>query len=220
MRFGRYSPGPDGPNIVRADLQTGDRYAKVAPPEGGRTMHVEPTEIPEVLHIVPKRFGDARGYFVETFHAARYAAAGIALPFVQDNLSRSGRGVLRGLHLQNPSQQGKLVNVLEGEVFDVAVDVRVGKHVGVVLSAERSNQLWVPPGFAHGFQVISETALFAYKCTDLYAPAHELGVLFSDEALGIAWPVASPILSDRDRAHSVLAEIDVARLPKYESASR
>lgn len=185
-------------------------------------MQVETTEIPEVLHIVPKRFGDARGFFVETFHAQRYADAGIVGPFVQDNLSRSVRGVLRGLHLQNPTQQGKLVSVLEGEVYDVAVDVRVGsptfgKHVGRVLSAERGNQLWVPEGFAHGFQVMSETALFAYKCTDLYSPAHEVGVLYSDPALAIAWPVENPLLSDRDRVHSVLSAIDPARLPKYEA---
>jgi dTDP-4-dehydrorhamnose 3,5-epimerase len=198
----------------------GQAFPAAVPKEIGLSMQVESTEIPEVLHVIPKRFGDARGYFVETFQAQRYADAGIPGPFVQDNLSRSSRGVLRGLHLQNPTQQGKLVSVLEGEVYDVAVDVRVGSptfghHVGRVLSAERSNQLWVPAGFAHGFQVMSETALFAYKCTDLYAPAHEVGVLFSDPALGIVWPVADPVLSDRDRTHDVLAKIDPARLPRY-----
>ncbi len=183
-------------------------------------MNVDVTAIPEVLHITPKRFGDARGFFAETFQAERYVQAGITLPFVQDNVSRSTRGVLRGLHLQNPTQQGKLVSVLDGEVYDVAVDVRVGsptfgRHVGVMLSSERLDQLWVPPGFAHGFQVVSETALFVYKCTDTYAPPHELGIRFDDPALGIAWPIAAPSLSDRDRAHPTLAEIDPSRLPAY-----
>lgn len=188
-------------------------------------MQVEQTGIDGVLHIVPKRFGDARGFFVETYQASRYAEIGIDAAFVQDNASRSSRGVLRGLHLQNPAGQGKLVSVLEGEVYDVAVDVRVGsptfgRHVGMRLDATRLNQLYIPPGFAHGFQVLSEHALFTYKCTAPYAPEHELGVRYDDPALAIAWPFADVILSDRDRAHPRLAEIDPARLPRYEAAPR
>jgi dTDP-4-dehydrorhamnose 3,5-epimerase len=176
--------------------------------------------LPEVLLIEPGRFGDARGYFMETWHQERYAAAGIKLAFVQDNLSRSARGILRGLHLQHPNAQGKLVYVLEGEVFDVAVDVRVGspnfgKWTGAHLSSEDHRQLWIPPGFAHGFCVTSETAMFAYKCTALYSVADELGVAWNDPALAISWPVAEPRLSAKDAALPRLAELDPARLPRY-----
>jgi dTDP-4-dehydrorhamnose 3,5-epimerase len=176
--------------------------------------------LPEVLLIEPKRFGDARGYFMETWHQERYAAAGIKLAFVQDNLSRSAHRILRGLHLQHPNAQGKLVYVLEGEVFDVAVDVRVGspnfgKWTGAHLSSEDHRQLWIPPGFAHGFCVTSETAMFAYKCTALYSVADELGVAWNDPALAISWPVAEPRLSAKDAALPRLAEIDPARLPRY-----
>jgi dTDP-4-dehydrorhamnose 3,5-epimerase len=177
-------------------------------------------DLPEVLLIEPGRFGDARGYFVETWHQERYAAAGIKLAFVQDNLSRSAHGILRGLHLQHPNAQGKLVYVLDGEVFDVAVDVRVGspnfgKWTGAHLSSEDHRQLWIPPGFAHGFCVTSETAMFAYKCTALYSMADELGVAWNDPALAIAWPVAEPRLSAKDAALPRLGEIDPARLPRY-----
>jgi dTDP-4-dehydrorhamnose 3,5-epimerase len=177
--------------------------------------------LPEVLLIEPQRFGDARGYFLETFHEQRYRAAGLDLAFVQDNLSRSSRGILRGLHLQHPNDQGKLVYVLEGEVFDVAVDVRVGspnfgKWTGALLSADDHRQLWIPPGFAHGFCVTSETALFTYKCTALYSVAHELGVIWNDPAIGIPWPVAAPNLSAKDAALPKLADIDPARLPRYQ----
>ena len=184
-------------------------------------MKIEATNLPGVLLIEPKRFGDARGYFLETWHEERYAAAGINLRFVQDNLSRSVRGILRGLHLQHPTDQGKLVSVVEGEVFDVAVDVRVGspsfgKWTGATLSERDHRQLWIPPGFAHGFCVTSDVALFAYKCTAPYSSAHEMGVAWNDPALGIAWPIAEPQLSAKDSALPRLADIDPARLPRYQ----
>lgn len=185
-------------------------------------MKISSMSLPEVLLIEPKRFGDARGYFLETWHEERYAAAGIKLDFVQDNLSRSAHGILRGLHLQHPNAQGKLVYVLEGEVFDAAVDVRVGspnfgKWTGALLSGEDHRQLWIPPGFAHGFCVTSETAMFAYKCTALYSVADEVGVVWNDPAFSIPWPVAEPRLSAKDAALPRLAEIDPARLPRYHS---
>jgi dTDP-4-dehydrorhamnose 3,5-epimerase len=176
--------------------------------------------LPEVLLVEPKRFGDARGYFLETWHQERYAAAGIKLDFVQDNLSCSTQGILRGLHLQHPSAQGKLVYVLDGEVFDVAVDVRVGsphfgKWTGALLSSEDHRQLWIPPGFAHGFCVTSATAMFAYKCTALYSVADEVGVAWNDPGLAIPWPITEPRLSAKDAALPRLAEVDPARLPRY-----
>ena len=184
-------------------------------------MRVTPLELSEVLLIEPQVFGDERGYFKETFHAERYAQAGMPLPFVQDNASRSRRGILRGLHLQNPFAQGKLVSVSEGEVFDVAVDVRVGsptfgKWVGVTLSAQNHLQLYVPPGFAHGFCVTSEAAVFVYKCTELYHPEAELGVAFDDPELGIGWPIAEPLVGDKDRKNLRLSQIDRAKLPRYQ----
>jgi dTDP-4-dehydrorhamnose 3,5-epimerase len=183
-------------------------------------MKVTPMSLPEVLLVEPQRFGDARGYFMETWRQERYLAAGIAMPFVQDNLSRSTKGILRGLHLQNPNAQGKLVYVLEGEVFDVAVDVRVGspnfgKWTGAVLSADDHRQLWIPPGFAHGFVVTSATALFAYKCTAPYSAADEIGVRWNDPALGIPWPAAAPLLSAKDAVLPALADIDPQRLPRF-----
>jgi len=186
-------------------------------------MKVTPMSLPEVLLVEPQRFGDARGYFMETWRQDRYQAAGITLPFVQDNLSRSVGGILRGLHLQNPNAQGKLVYVLEGEVFDVAVDVRVGspnfgKWTGATLSAEDHRQLWIPSGFAHGFCVTSATALFAYKCTAPYSAADEVGVLWNDPGLGIPWPVAAPQLSAKDSALPRLAAIDTTRLPRYQAS--
>lgn len=184
-------------------------------------MKIIETRLPGVLIVEPKVFGDARGYFMESFQAERYAAAGIAGPFVQDNLSFSRRGILRGLHLQNPRPQGKLVQVLQGEVFDVAVDVRVGSPTfgqweGVILSAENARQYYVPPGFAHGFVVTSETALFAYKCTDYYMPQSEISLLWNDSDIGIEWPVTEPQLSVKDAAGLLLADIDPARLPKFQ----
>ena len=184
-------------------------------------MKITSMSLPEVLLIEPKRLGDARGYFLETWHQERYASAGIKLGFVQDNLSRSAQGILRGLHLQHPNDQGKLVYVLAGEVFDVAVDVRVGspnfgKWTGTLLSSEDHRQLWIPPGFAHGFCVTSETAMFAYKCTALYSAADELGMMWNDPAVAIAWPVVEPQLSAKDKALPRLADIDPARLPRFE----
>jgi dTDP-4-dehydrorhamnose 3,5-epimerase len=175
----------------------------------------------EVLLVEPAHFGDARGYFLETYRQDRYRAAGIDLDFVQDNLSCSSRGILRGLHLQHPGDQGKLVYVLAGEVFDVAVDVRVGspsfgKWTGSLLSAKEHRQLWIPPGFAHGFCVTSETALFAYKCTAPYSVTDELGVLWDDPGLDIRWPLVDPKLSPKDAAWPRLADIPPDRLPRYQ----
>src|SRR5271154_5446661 len=182
-------------------------------------MNFLKTPVPGVLIIEPKIIGDARGFFMETFQATRYAQAGILGPFVQDNLSRSACGVLRGLHLQNPGAQGKLVSVLKGRVRDVAVDVRrgsptYGQHVSVELSDENRRQLWVPRGFAHGFVVLSETADFFYKCDAPYSPPDEMVVRWNDPALGIDWGIETPSLSARDAAGRPLAEID--NLPIYE----
>jgi dTDP-4-dehydrorhamnose 3,5-epimerase len=181
-------------------------------------MNVLKTSIPEVLIIEPKRFGDDRGFFMETFQAERYFSAGLQNTFVQDNLSRSARGVLRGLHLQSPNSQGKLVTAMRGVVLDVAVDVRVGsptfgRHVSVELSDDNRRQFWVPRGFAHGFVVLSESADFFYKCDSPYSPADELIVRWNDPALGIDWKTDSPLLSERDRNAPLLADID--RLPRY-----
>jgi dTDP-4-dehydrorhamnose 3,5-epimerase len=181
-------------------------------------MNFMKTALAGVLIIEPKIFGDARGFFMETFQAARYAEGGIPGPFVQDNLSRSAYGVLRGLHLQNPGAQGKLVTVLSGRVRDVAVDVRrgsptFGRHVSVELSDENRRQFWVPRGFAHGFVVLSETADFFYKCDAPYSPADEVVVRWDDPTLGIDWGVEVPSLSARDAVARPLAEID--NLPTY-----
>lgn len=155
---------------------------------------------------------------MELFHSQRYADAGIPSTFLQDNLSRSAKGILRGLHFQEPNGQGKLVQVIAGAVFDVAVDVRkgsphFGKWVGYELSSENRRQLWVPPGFAHGFCVLSDTADFLYKCTTLYSPAHEQGILWNDPDIGIQWPVKEPLLSKKDAVAPRLK--DAPTLPKY-----
>lgn len=181
-------------------------------------MNVIATDIPEVLIIEPKVFGDVRGFFLETYQHERYAAHGISLPFIQDNLSRSGRGVLRGLHFQNPMSQGKLVSVVKGRVLDVALDVRrgsptFGRHVAVELDDDNRRQLWVPRGFAHGFIVLSETADFAYKCDNNYSPKDEIVVRWNDPELGIAWGIDNPSLSARDAAAPLLK--DVSNLPRY-----
>ena len=186
-------------------------------------MKVSPTALPDVLMIELDRFGDGRGFFQETWHQRRYAEAGIDGPFVQDNISFSARGALRGLHLQNPNPQGKLVWVLQGEVFDAAVDLRVGsphfgRWAGVMLSAENRRQLWIPEGFAHGFCALSETAMFAYKCTDFYAPESEMTVLWNDPGIGIDWPLSDPIVSGKDAAAKPLSALDPARLPLYGGA--
>lgn len=181
-------------------------------------MKVTATALAGVLLVEPRVFGDARGWFVETWSAERYAAAGIGGPFVQDNLSRSARGTLRGLHLQHPHAQGKLVSCPLGSVLDVAVDVRpgsrtFGRWIAEELSDENHRQLWIPPGFAHGFQVTSEVALFSYKCTDRYHPEHELGVRFDDPDVGVTWPLPEPLVSAKDRALPLLRDIDRVRLP-------
>lgn len=184
-------------------------------------MNVIKTDLPGVLIIEPRVFGDARGFFIETWHQGKYADLGLPERFVQDNLSRSTKGVLRGLHYQHPQAQGKLVYVLDGEVFDVAVDVRVGsptfgRWVGVTLSAENKRQMYVPPGFAHGFCVTSDSVLFAYKCTDFYNPKTEGSVCWNDPAIGIVWPIAQPSLSDKDRVAPLLKDVPRERLPLYE----
>lgn len=184
-------------------------------------MKVQETHLPGVLHIEPKVFGDSRGFFLETYHKERYMAAGFPdVDFVQDNHSRSAKGVLRGLHFQLNHPQGKLVQVATGSVFDVVVDIRVGSPTfgqwyGCVLSEENHHQLWVPPKFAHGFCVLSDTADFVYKCTDYYRPEDEGGVLWSDPEIGISWPVDAPRLSDKDRMYSCLSAIDASLLPAY-----
>jgi dTDP-4-dehydrorhamnose 3,5-epimerase len=180
------------------------------------------TAIPGVLVIEPRVFGDARGFFLETYRGSAYGELGIPGPLVQDNLSFSRRGVLRGLHCQHPYSQGKLVQVFAGEVFDVAVDIRrgsptFGRWVGAILSGENKRQLWVPPGFAHGFLVTGETALFAYKCSDYYHPETEFGVRWDDPAIGIEWPLdGPPELSKKDRETALLADIPADRLPGFE----
>jgi dTDP-4-dehydrorhamnose 3,5-epimerase len=185
-------------------------------------MQITETTLPGVRLIEPKVFGDERGYFMETWNAARYADIGLPQRFVQDNLSYSRRGVLRGLHLQNPNAQGKLVYVLQGEVFDVAVDVRIGsptfgQTATAILSSDNKRQFYIPPGFAHGFCVTSETALFAYKCTEFYDPKAEASILWNDPALGIDWPVDAPELSAKDAAALALANFPRERLPVYEA---
>jgi len=184
-------------------------------------MNLIQTAIPGVLLIEPKLFRDPRGLFLEQFQAERYAANGIGGPFVQDNLSRSSKGVLRGLHLQNPNPQGKLVGVLRGRVIDVAVDVRVGSptfghHVAVELSEDDFRQLWIPRGFAHGFRVLSDTVDFFYKCDAYYSPADEISIRWDDPDIAIDWGTRDPILSARDAAARPLKEI--SGLPRYEGA--
>ncbi|MDF1694169.1 MAG: dTDP-4-dehydrorhamnose 3,5-epimerase [Zhongshania sp.] len=176
-------------------------------------MNVIQTKLKDCVIIEPKVFGDHRGFFLETFQAERYRdMAGISLPFVQDNHSRSAKGVLRGLHFQKTKPQGKLVRVVSGEVFDVAVDIRpsspsFGLWEGVVLSEENKRQFWVPPGFAHGFVVLSDTADFEYKCTDYYDPSDEGCLIWNDPAMAIDWPLANPTLSAKDSAAPTLAEL-------------
>jgi dTDP-4-dehydrorhamnose 3,5-epimerase len=184
----------------------------------GCEVNVIKTELPEVLIVEPRLFGDERGFFLETYQFRRYVERGISRPFVQDNLSRSAHGVLRGLHLQNPFTQGKLVTALRGKVLDVVVDVRLGSpdfghHLAVELSEENRRQLWVPRGFAHGFAVLSESADLFYKCDDVYSPEDELSIRWDDPAIGIQWGVETPVLSARDAAAPLL--IEVRNLPVY-----
>jgi dTDP-4-dehydrorhamnose 3,5-epimerase len=178
-----------------------------------------PATIPGIVIIEPEVYRDPRGFFLETYHAEKYRAAGISGSFVQDNHSRSLMGTLRGLHLQLQRPQGKLVRVIEGEIFDVAVDVRrgsptFGKWMGVTLSAENFRQCYLPPGFAHGFAVVSAVAQVEYKCTDLYDPKSELGIAWNDPAIGIDWPISEPLLSERDTRHLTLSAV-MERLPIF-----
>jgi dTDP-4-dehydrorhamnose 3,5-epimerase len=182
-------------------------------------MRVTPTALPEVLIVEPDVHRDGRGYFVETYHAARYAELAMARPFVQDNQSRSVRGTLRGLHLQIRHPQDKLVRVVSGEIFDVAVDVRhgsptFGRWVGVTLSGDNFLQCYVPVGFAHGFCVTSDEAIVAYKCTDVYDRDAEIGLRWNEPAFGIQWPVDNPLLSARDQGHPPLEQM-FEQLPTY-----
>ncbi|HQX33557.1 MAG TPA: dTDP-4-dehydrorhamnose 3,5-epimerase [Dokdonella sp.] len=183
-------------------------------------MKVINTRLDGCLLIEPKVHGDARGFFYESFHAGRFAEAGLDLAFVQTNVSRSAQGVLRGLHYQWPKPQGKLVSVLEGEVYDVAVDIRkgsptFGQWVAAVLSAENKRHFWIPEGFAHGFAVLSGPATFVYQCTALYDPACDSGIRWNDAALAIDWPLAHPELSDKDQRAPFLADVADERLPKF-----
>lgn len=181
-------------------------------------MKVIETELEGVKIFEPKVFTDERGWFLETWSQQRYSENGVAGPFVQDNVSFSFKGTLRGLHFQHPNGQGKLVMVQLGEVFDVAVDIRVasasfGKWVGVTLSDENHRQLYIPPGFAHGFCVLSERAVFSYKCTNYYRAAEEGGIIWNDPVIGIEWPIDEPVLSDKDKQCSQLKDIPPDKLP-------
>ncbi|HWI54564.1 MAG TPA: dTDP-4-dehydrorhamnose 3,5-epimerase [Desulfobacteria bacterium] len=183
-------------------------------------MKVYRSKLSEVLIIEPKIFSDARGFFVETWHQRRYGESGLPYLFVQDNLSFSTKGVIRGLHFQKPNSQGKLVSVLMGEIFDVAVDIRIGSPsfghwVGIVLSDSNNRQLFIPEGFAHGFCVLGEEALVSYKCTNEYDSEAEGGVRWNDPDLNIGWPVNKPSLSDKDNNWPKLADVPEERLPQY-----
>ena len=183
-------------------------------------MKVIETALPGALVLEPQVFGDARGFFYESYNEAKYRDAGIDRRFVQSNVSRSAKGVLRGLHYQWPNPQGKLVSVLEGEVYDVAVDIcrgspNFGKSAGVLLTAENHRHFWVPEGFAHGFCVLSEFATFSYQCTALYDPKADAGIRWNDAALGIDWPVNAPLLSDKDGKTPLLEDVPPERLPVY-----
>lgn len=187
-------------------------------------MKVTTTTLPGVLVIEPAVFADARGDFMETFNAERYAEHGIRGPFVQDNQSLSAPDVLRGLHFQNPNAQDKLVHVVRGAVFDVAVDIRAGsptfgRWTGAELSDENRRQLYVPGGFAHGFCVIRGPAVFSYKCTAFYDPAAEKTIAWNDPDIGIDWPVRQPIVSDRDAAAPGLCDLDPEALPRFSAAA-
>jgi len=181
-------------------------------------LQVIAQEIPEVKLVIPDVFGDSRGFFQETFRAEKYRDAGIGVTFVQDNWSRSVKGTLRGLHYQLPNPQDKLVWVVRGEIYDVAVDVRLGsptfgKWVAAILSEANHHQFFVPAGFAHGFCVLSDEADFMYKCSTMYSPKDEKGILWSDPALAIPWPVTAPILSKRDTTLKALAAMSSDELP-------
>lgn len=178
------------------------------------------TSLPGVLLIEPEVFADARGFFMETHHQRRYAEAGIVKPFLQDNRSHSTRNVLRGLHYQLRQPQGKLVYVISGEIYDVAVDIRrgsptFGRWEGLYLSGDNKRQLFVPEGFAHGFCVVSETADVLYKCTDFYRPDDEYGIIWNDPTIDIVWPVESPFVSPKDGRYPALRDIPEHLLPRH-----
>ena len=181
-------------------------------------MKFLPTELPGVIVIEPLVHRDARGFFIESYHGPRYREHGIALPFVQDNHSKSRRGTLRGLHGQSPKPQGKLVRVIEGEIWDVAVDVRLGSprfgsHVSTVLSAENFRQIYVPPGVLHGFCVTSEVAQVEYKVTSVYDPSCDFGVRWNDPELAVPWPIADPVLSEKDALAPLLRDVRDRLIP-------
>lgn len=184
-------------------------------------MKVKTFDIPGLLLIEPRRFGDARGWFAEVWQQRRYEEAGVTVAFVQDNLARSAKGILRGLHAQEPHAQGKLVQVFDGAVYDVAVDLRrgsptFGRWEGVTLDAENGTQFYVPPGFFHGYYVLSDFALFGYKTTDVYSPEDELAVRWDDPDLAIDWPLdGAPTLSEKDREAPLLREIAEDRLTPF-----
>ena len=184
------------------------------------TLKCTEKSLPGVLLIEPEVFKDDRGFFLEIYHLEKYLATGMDKPFVQDNHSHSCRGTLRGLHYQLKNPQGKLVYVIRGEIFDVAVDIRrgsstFGQWTGTILSEKNKRQLFIPEGFAHGLCVISETADVVYKCTDLYAPGDEYGILWSDPVIGIDWPVENPILSEKDAESPRLRDVPEELLPKF-----
>ena len=183
-------------------------------------MKISETKLPGVLIFEPKVFSDDRGFFLETWSQQRYCEAGIVSSFVQDNVSVSRKGTLRGLHFQHPHGQGKLIQVLSGEVMDVAVDIRLGsptfgQWVSVILSQSNHKQVYTPPGFAHGFCVISDNAMFSYKCTDYYDASAEGGVIWNDPDLDISWPIENPILSTKDTAYPRLKDIPHESLPRF-----
>lgn len=183
-------------------------------------MKIIETSLPGCKVIEPAVFGDARGFFFETWNADRFAQAGLVDSFVQSNISSSSRGVLRGLHYQWPRPQGKLISVLQGEVYDVAVDIRrgsptFGRWEAVILSAENKRQFWIPEGFAHGFAVLSETALFNYLCTDVYVKEADAGIRWNDADIAVDWPISAPLLSAKDEAAPFLRDIAEDRLPVY-----
>ena len=185
-------------------------------------MKVIETSLPGCVVIEPAVFGDERGFFFETWNAERFGEHGLPTRFVQSNVSASARGVLRGLHYQWPRPQGKLVSVLEGEVYDVAVDIRsgsptFGRWEAVVLSAENKKQLWIPEGFAHGFAVLSERAVFSYLCTEVYLKEVDAGVRWNDADIAVDWPISAPILSSKDETAPFLKEIAAERLPVYQA---
>jgi len=183
-------------------------------------MKIIETTLPGVIVIEPKVFGDSRGFFMETYQSIRYKEAGIILDFVQDNHSRSAKGVLRGLHYQTQHAQGKLVHVTKGIVFDVAVDIRkdsptFGQHYSHILSDENHRQMYIPPGFAHGFCVLSDIADFVYKCTAYYHPEYERSVLWNDPEIGIEWPLSDVALSEKDKNGIPISKLPIEDLPAY-----